>query len=217
MTTSKTEFADLNPLSQEVSFKTKKQKTEQKLKPRKKNGCRSIHYSCHSPHLELHFCRTCDAYTQIRDRNVCECCEKTVAKFLKHTWLTRVLKFGIKQHANYIRDWTRYPDGAEYKKLTKPYKYTQTMPDGTTKEIEVTEGFVKKPRYTQFVEIRYRRVVYELEIKYLALALEIVDSDLYIGNKLIKKGGEKAKLDLIQKNIVIKGFGIRSDGDEADQ
>lgn len=213
MTTSKSEFADLKPLGG-----TKLEVTLQKPKPRKKNGCRSIHYSCHSPHLELHFCKTCDAYTQLRGNNICECCEKPVAKFLKHTWLTRVLKFGIKQHANYIRDWTRYPDGAEYRKLENPYSYTQSFPDGTTKEIKVTEGFVKKPRYTQFVEIRYRHVVYELEIKYLALALEIVDSDLTDNKgRIIKKGGEKAKLDLIQKNIVIKGFGIRADGDEQEQ
>lgn len=201
------EFADLNPLgsqkNQESEYfpKPKKKQKHEKILVKKKNGCRGMHHSCHSPHLELEFCKTCDAYVQIRAHNVCQCCEKTVVKFVKHTWLSRVLKFGVKQHANFIRDWSRYPDqGVEYKKLTKPYFWTQTFPDGTTKRIKVTEGFVKKPKHSQFLEVKYRDTVYEIEIKYLALALETIKED--------------EKLTIIKRHVGIKGLRIWIDSDE---
>ena len=209
-------YEELKPINEKkVTFENyapKKQKQAQKNVLKKKNGCRGLHYSCHSPHLELEFCKTCDSYVQIRGQNICQCCEKTIPKFLKHTWLTRVLKQGIKQHRNFIRDWSRFPEqGVVYEKLKKPYSYEQKMADGSTKRIRVTERFVKKPRYSQFLEINYRHIVYEIEIKYLVMALEIVDADVIDPKtkKVVIKGGERAKLDMIKSNIIIKGFGLR--------
>jgi len=207
--TTTNEMFELKPIDLDESGK--KQKQAQKLaqqipKPRKKNGCRNNHHSCHSPHKELEFCKNCDAYVETRPSNICECCEKTIAKFLKHTWLTRVLKFGIKQHANYIRDWSRYPEqGVEVAKLEKPYTWIQTFPDGTTKKIKVTEGFIKKPKHSQYLEIKYRETVYEIEIKYLAFTLEVNDGT---DDNAKIQGGEDAKLNIIKKHIGIKGFRI---------
>lgn len=173
---------------------------------RKKNGCRELHYSIHSPHLELDFCTNCDAYVQSRNKIQCECCGKGVSKPIKHTWLSRVLKFGIRQHRNFINDWARFPDqGVEYATLKNPYEYTQKFPDGTTKKIKVTEGYVKKPRRSQLLEIKYRDTVYEIEVKYLALALETNDGTDDIASI---KGGEDAKLDIIKNHIGIKGLRI---------
>lgn len=173
---------------------------------KKKNGCRDIHYSCHSPHLELEFCQNCDGYVQLRNKTHCECCAKTVAKVIKHTWLNRVLKFGIRQHKNFINDWVRFPDqGVEFKTLEKPYEYKQTFSDGTTKKIRVLEVYVKKPRRSQLLEIKYRDTVYEIEVKYLAFALETNDAS---DDKAKIKGGEDAKLDIIKQHIGIKGLRI---------
>lgn len=202
------EYADLKPLgnpNQDFEYRglhpKKKPKIAVKTLIKKKNGCRGIHHSCHSPHLELEFCKTCDAYVQIRGHNICQCCAKTVVKFVKHTWLSRVLKFGIKQHANFIRDWSRYPDqGVEYRKLKKPYSWIQTYPDGTKKTVKVIEGFVKKPKHSQYLEVKYRDTVYEIEVKFLALALETIKED--------------AKLAIIKKHVGIKGLRIWIGDDE---
>lgn len=199
------EYAEIKPLNQEFEYKSfhpKKPKSKQIQKPivKKKNGCRGLHHSCHSPHLELEFCKNCDANVQVRNRNICQCCEKLVVKFIKHTWLSRVLKFGLKQHANFIRDWSRYPDqGIEYRKLRKPYTWVQTYPDGTKKTVKVTEGFVKKPKHSQYLEVKYRDTVYEIEVKFLALALETIKED--------------DKLTIIKKQVGIKGLRIWIDED----
>lgn len=193
-------------MPREQKLALKQLKNGKKPIAKKKNGCRDLHYSCHSPHLELEFCQNCDAYVQTRSKTLCECCLKTLTKVIKHTWLNRVLKFGIRQHKNFISDWSRFPDqGVEYKPLDKPYEYKQTFADGTTKKIRVTEGYVKKPRRSQLLEIKYRDTVYEIEVKYLALALETNDaSDDNAGIR----GGEDAKLDIIKKHIGIKGLRI---------
>lgn len=117
-----------------------------------KNGCRKIHHSIHSPHLELEYCKNCDAHVQVRAENKCSCCDRTIPKFLTHTWLSRVLKFGVKQHHNFIRDWNMWPN--------------DLIHDG--------ERFLKIGDPT-WLEIKYRDTVYEIPAKYLALALEPIE------------------------------------------
>ena len=198
---------------------TKTIKNGKKIESRKKNGCRNLHHSCHSPHIETEFCKNCDAYVELVGKKQCECCNKDVVKFLKHTWLSRVLKFGIRQHRNFLNDWTRFPDqGIVYEKLKTPYSYYQDIFDKTGKpeidpktnkvrqrKIVVTEGYVKKPKRSQMLEIKYRDTVYEIEVKYLALALETNDAT---DDKRNIKGGEDAKLGLINRHIGIKGLRI---------
>lgn len=188
-----------------------------KLEPRKKNGCRGLHYSCHSPTVETEFCKNCDGYVQLKNKNTCSCCEKEVVRFLKHTWLNRVLKFGIRQHKNFINDWVRFPDqGVHYEKLVKPYTWYQEERDPKTfelildqktgnpklKKITVEEGYSKKPRRSQMLEIKYRDTVYEIEVKYLALALETLDA-----TDDNAKFRDK-KLEIINRHIGIKGLRI---------
>lgn len=185
-------------------------KQEQKTvnRTRKKNGCRGIHHSIHSPHLELEFCKKCDAHVQALDGNICSCCKKPLVKLLKNTWLSRVLKFGVRQHHNFLRDWMLYPDFCTVEPLKKPYTWHQIKVDPKTGKpvidpktnkpvtipIRVTEGFVKKPRNSQILEVRYRDTVYVIPAKYLALALEPLPEDV--------------KLKMIKKHVKIKGFRI---------
>jgi len=195
-------------------------KNGKKTRFKKKNGCRSLHHSCHSPHLETEFCKNCDAYVELINKNQCDCCGKEVMKFLKHTWLSRVLKFGIRQHRNFINDWVMFPDqGIEYKKLDKPYAYYQEIIDPKTqkpvidsktgkikkRKIVVEEVYTKPPKRSQMLEIKYRDTVYEIEVKYLALALETIDAS---DDKAGIRGGEEAKLEIIKKHIGIKGLRI---------
>ena len=194
---------------------TKKLKQDQKepkngkiVRLRKKNGCRGLHFSCHSPHLETEFCKNCNAYVKLQGKKQCECCSKDVVKFLKHTWLSRVLKFGIRQHRNFINDWVMFPEqGLFSETLDKPYTWYQKEFNKTGKpiidpktnkqkvrKIKVEEIYVKKPKRSQLLEIKYRDTVYEIEVKFLALALEAGDED--------------AKLQIINRHIGIKGLRI---------
>jgi len=205
-------------------FVSKKQssqlKSKKKFDARKKNGCRGFHHSCHSPHIETEFCKNCDAYVELIGKNTCNCCEKEVVKFLKHTWLSRVLKFGIRQHRNFLNDWVRFPDqGVLFDTLKEPYEWYQEERDLKThklildpktnkpklKKILVTEVYTSKPRRSQMLEIKYRDTVYEIEVKYLALALETLDASDDIAQI---KGGEEKKLEIINQHIGIKGLRI---------
>lgn len=214
------DILDVNSVPTHKSKQLLKQKNGKKSEHRNKNGCRGLHHSCHSPHLETEFCKNCDAYVELRGKNTCNCCDKEVVKFLKHTWLSRVLKFGIRQHRNFINDWVRFPDqGVEVQTLEKPYTWYQEVRDQKTgnliidpdtgkpklKKIVVKEGYVKKPRRSQMVEIKYRDTVYEIEIKYLALALETNDAT---DDKAKIRGGEDVKLEIINRHIGIKGLRI---------
>jgi len=220
------ELEDLGDVSAPLITEKPKQKQVQKLKngkklvPKKKNGCRTIHHSCHSPHKETEFCKNCEAYVELIGKKTCGCCGKEVAKFLKHTWLSRVLKFGIRQHRNFINDWAMFPDqGVEFKTLDKPYTWYQDIFDPKTgkdvidsktgkikkRKIVVTEVYTKRPKRSQMVEIKYRDTVYEIEVKFLALALETNDGS---NDKADIRGGEDAKLEIINKHIGIKGLRI---------
>ncbi len=186
----------------------KEPKNGKKERVRKKNGCRGLHFSCHSPHLETEFCKNCNAYVKLQGKKQCECCSKDVVKFLKHTWLSRVLKFGIRQHRNFINDWVMFPEqGLFSETLKEPYTWYQKEFDKKGKpiidpktskqkvrKIKVEEIYVKKPKRSQMLEIKYRDTVYEIEVKYLALALEAGDED--------------AKLQIINRHIGIKGLRI---------
>ena len=197
---------------------------KKKIRVIKSTGCRSIHFSIHSPNLKLEYCKNCDGMVQVLDKNTCACCKKTVAKLLTYTWLTRVLKFGVKQHHNFIKDWLMYPDFCEVRPLKKPYVWYQdiyeTKPPynpvidhktGKTKQrkIMVKEGFMKKPSNSQFLEVRYRETVYSIPVKYLALALEPNDASITdLHGKILVDGGEAAKLKMIKKHVGIKGLRI---------
>lgn len=138
----------------------------------KSSGCRGIHFSIHSPHLELQYCKTCDAHVQTKQSNTCECCSKVIPTKSNGAWLNKVLKFGVRQHHNFIRDWCMFP--------------------------------TKEPVW---LEIYYRRTVYEIPVKYLALSLETNDGSVSDKNgKIIVRGGEDAKLKLIRKAVGIKGL-----------
>lgn len=190
----------------------------------KSTGCRNIHFSVHSPNLKLEYCKNCDGMVQVIEKNFCACCKKKVAKLLTYSWLTRVLKFGVKQHHNFINDWLRYPDFCEVRPLKKPYVWYQDVYEdkppynpvldhktGKQKQrkILVKEGFVKRPKNSQILEVRYRDTVYSIPVKYLALALEPNDADVLDDNgKVVIEGGEEAKLKMIKKHVGIKGLRI---------
>lgn len=173
-------------------------------KKTKTKGCRGVHHSIHSPNLELEYCKNCAGYVQIIKNHTCYCCKKPLAKFLKHTWLSRVLKFGVRQHHNFLRDWSMFPmDCVEVKNLEKPRTITQYFPEGsdmakeypTGKRIKIKEGFYRGHRSGMvWLEVKYRDTVYEIPAKYLALALEPINED--------------AKLDMIKKHVGIKGLRI---------
>ncbi len=158
------------------------QSTSQIKRIRKKNGCRNMHNSIHSPHLELEFCVKCNAHVQVIEGNVCSCCKKTLVKFLKHTWLSRVLKFGVRQHHNFLRDWSMFP-----------MDQVSVITDNSGKK--KNEIFVKGHSSCMTkLEIKYRDTVYEIPAKYLALYYEPID--------------EESKLELIKKHVSIKGLRI---------
>ena len=196
---------------------------KQKQKMKKETGCRKIHFSIHTPNLKLEFCANCDGYVQLLNGNICSCCNKVVPKMIKYTWLTRVLKFGVKQHHNFLKDWLLYPDYCTVKPLDKPYVWNQVVynEDGEpeidektgetkTRKIMVKEGFSAPPRNSQFLEVRYRETVYQIPVKYLALALVANDGDVIDEKtrKVVIQGGEEAKLKLIKKHTGIKGFRV---------
>jgi hypothetical protein len=145
----------------------------------------------------VEFCKKCDAYVEVYDienngeiqKGMCRCCGSNTIKNQKKTWLTRVLKAGIRQHHNVLRDWSAFPDGCRIDEI-KPRSYT----DLSGKRVFVREVFSRKPRGGQFVEIKYNSTVYEISLKYLALYLE----------PLI----EEEKLKIINKKIGIKGYRI---------
>jgi len=191
----------------------------------KNTGCRNIHFSVHSPNLKLEYCKNCDGMVQCIDKNICACCKKTVTKMLTYTWLTRVLKFGVKQHHNFIKDWLLFPDFCEVRPLKKPYVWYQDVYEdkppynpvidsktGKQKQrkIMVKEGFMKPPRNSQILEVRYRETVYSIPVKFLALALETNDGDIMDeeNKKVLVEGGESAKLKIIKKHVGIKGLRI---------
>lgn len=156
------------------------QKQVQKL--RKQNGCRNIHHSIHSPNLKLEYCKKCNAYIQTVEKNICSCCMKPLEKLLKNTWLSRVLKFGIKQHQNFLRDWNMFPIDM---------LNIETKSQGK-KPFEV---FTKGHKDSMMIlEIAYRNTVYTIPAKYLALALEPIDEDI--------------KLALINEYVKIKGWRV---------
>lgn len=165
---------------------------------KKTNGCRQIHFSIHSPHLELEFCKNCDAYVQAIEGNKCSCCKKQLVKFLKHTWLSRVLKFGVRQHHNFLRDWAMFPmDCINVENLDR-IKRTH---DISGNKINVKEIFERgKKACMVMLEIKYRDTVYEIPAKWLALALEPIE--------------EEAKLELIKRHVSIKGLRIWIPDDE---
>lgn len=158
------------------------QTVQQIKKMRKQNGCRGIHHSIHSPTLKLEFCKKCNAYIQTIQGNVCSCCKKPLVKLLKNTWLSRVLKFGVRQHHNFLRDWNMFPMDALNVEIRSEGKKTN-------------EVFVNgHDSIKTILEIKYRETVYEIPAKYLALALEPIEED--------------AKLSLIKKHVKIKGFRV---------
>ncbi len=192
-----------------MSNQVQKEKPVTKLVSKKETGCRSIHFSVHSPNLQLEFCKNCDGYVQVIKSNICSCCKKKTGKVLKYTWLARVLKFGVKQHHNFIKDWLLFPDqGMTIGRLKEPYTWQQEVRDPKThkkiidaktgkvktRNILVKEGYKKQPKHSQYLEVRYRETVYQIEVKYLALALEPIEDD--------------AKLALIKKHVGIKGLRI---------
>ena len=197
------------------------QKQKKKVSETKDVGCRKIHFSIHSPNLKLEFCVKCDDYVQLISGNVCACCKRVVPKMLKYTWLTRVLKFGVKQHHNFLKDWMLYPDYCEVRPLEKPYVWYQEIFDENgnpqidekgkikTRRILVKEGFTKPPRNSQFLEVRYRETIYQIPVKYLALALVSNDGDVVDEKgKVVIEGGEEAKLKIIKKHTGIKGLRV---------
>lgn len=158
------------------------QTTRQIEKIRKQNGCRGIHNSIHSPHLKLDFCKKCNAYVQALDGNVCSCCKKQLVKLLKNTWLSRVLKFGVRQHHNFLRDWNMFPmDMLNVETRTEGKKKNEVFTNGHHAGVTI-------------LEIKYRDTVYSIPAKYLALALEPIEEDV--------------KLALIKNHIKIKGFRV---------
>lgn len=169
-----------------------KQEQLTKAKKAKTKGCRGIHFSIHSPNLELEFCKNCSGYVQFTSDHICDCCRKPLAKFLKHTWLARVLKFGVRQHHNFLRDWSMFPmDCVDVKKLDK----TKTVVDYSGNKTKIKEGFYRGHKSGMvWLEVKYRDTVYEIPAKYLALALEPIN--------------EEAKLNLIKKHVGIKGLRI---------
>jgi len=192
-----------------MNNQVQKEKQTTKLVEKKDTGCRDIHFSVHSPNLKLEFCKNCDGYVQVIESNICSCCKKKTGKVLKYTWLSRVLKFGVKQHHNFLKDWILFPDqGITVGRLKEPYVWEQELRDPKThkrlidkttgkvktRKILVKEGFKKPPKHSQYLEVRYRDTVYQIEVKYLALALEPIEDD--------------AKLALIKKHVGIKGLRI---------
>lgn len=163
-------------LDQQVKLDREADQQEVKLsKLSKSKGCRGKHFSIHSPHLELQYCKVCDSYVQLKDGNVCQCCSKVIPTKSNGAWLNKVLKFGVRQHHNFIRDWCMFPT-----------------------------------REPVWLEIYYRRTVYEIPVKYLALSLETNDGSITDKNgKTLVRGGEAAKLKLIRKSVGIKGLRIR--------
>jgi|APSaa5957512535_1039671.scaffolds.fasta_scaffold22143_4 hypothetical protein len=166
---------------------------------RSNKKCRGAqhHYSVHSPKHDIEFCKKCDAYVEVLDiqtktelkKGMCRCCGSKTIKHQKKTWLTRVLKAGLRQHHNVIRDWCMYPIGCQVEEI-KPRSFT----DYSGKRITVREVFSKKPKHSQYVEIKYNETVYEIQLKYLALYLEPIN--------------EEEKLTLIGKKLSIKGYRI---------
>lgn len=164
-------------------------------KPKKRNAykCRGVqnHYSIHSPKHEVEFCKKCDAYVEVMDKNYCRCCGIKIVKQQKKDWLVRVLKAGIRQHHNVLRDWIMFPNECQIAEI-KPRSYL----DLSGKRIFVREVFSKKPRNVQrqYVEIKYKSTVYEIQLKYLALFLESVNHE-----EILK---------IIDKKLSIKGYRI---------
>jgi len=167
--------------------------TKQDLTNKKCRGAQN-HFSIHSPKHDIEFCKKCDAYVEVlvvqeTKKEQCRCCGGKTDKKEKKTWLTRVLKAGIRQHHNIIRDWTCFPNGCEVKEI-RPRSFT----DMKGKRIVVREIFTKAPKHSQYVEIKYNETVYEIQLKYLAFYLEpIIEED---------------KLAIIGKKISIKGYRI---------
>lgn len=185
-------------MSEKTTLVTKQQTTlKKKTKSNKKCRGDQNHYSIHSPKHDVEFCKKCDAYVEVIDienngeieKGMCRCCGSNTIKNQKKTWLTRVLKAGIRQHHNILRDWSAFPDGCEVTEI-KPRSYV----DLSGKRIYVREIFTKKQKHTQFVEIKFNSTVYEISLKYLALYLEVINED--------------AKLKIIGKKIGIKGYRI---------
>lgn len=173
-----------------------KQVKKQKRNIKKCRGAQN-HYSIHSPKHDVEFCKKCDAHVEVisvtnngeTENDICRCCGSKTIKIQKKTWLARVLKAGIRQHRNIIRDWIMFPEGA----LEEPIK-PRTVRDLNGNKIRVTEGYTKKPKHSQQVEIKFNSTVYSIEIKYLALYLETIN--------------EEEKLNIIGKKIGIKGYRI---------
>ncbi len=170
----------------------KVEEVKTKVSGNKKCRGEANHFSIHSPKHDIEFCKKCDAYVEEianGEKGICRCCGSQTVKNQKKTWLTRVLKAGIRQHHNVIRDWSSFPEGCRIDEI-KPRSFT----DMAGKRIRVREVYSKKPRSSQYVEIKYNETVYEIQLKYLALYLEpLIESE---------------KLAVIGKKLSIKGYRI---------
>jgi len=142
-----------------MTLQTSKQRS---VKSKIKAECRDKHFNVHSPRRTLVRCDYCEAYTEVMNKNICDCCGSIIEKKPNHRALDRILNFAIKQNRKLINDFTLWP----YKEL-------------------------------RYAEVRYKDVVYEFPVKYIALAAERVDPEMR--NKC---------MELINNYKVYKGFRI---------
>lgn len=116
------------------------------------NGCRQVHLSPKSP-LGAIFCKNCNDYVEKPETSkVCTCCKQKTLEFKNAISMIRIINKGIKQHRHSLRDWMLFPS------------------DVNTNE-SLTE--FKRPKMMSMIEVRFQEQVYEVPIKYLALAMEV--------------------------------------------
>ena len=82
---------------------------QRSVKSKIKADCRDRHYNIHSPRRTLVRCDYCEAYVEVSNKNICDCCEHQIEKKQNHRALDRILNFGIKQNRKLINDFTKWP------------------------------------------------------------------------------------------------------------
>lgn len=143
------------------------------------NGCRQIHLSPKSPFGAI-FCKNCNDYVEKPENTkFCPCCKTKSLEYKNMISTIRIVNKGIKQHKYGIRSWLQFPSDVE---------------------INHTNNGFKRPRYFNMVEIRFQEQVYEVPIKYLALAMEVPNNP--------------EVLEIFKNNVRLKGLRIIIPDDE---
>jgi len=143
------------------------------------NGCRQLHIPLKSRRGAI-FCKNCDDYVEKQEGdNNCICCGKHTLELKRTLQMVRIINFGIKQHKSFLRDWLRFPSDVGMNQ--DHTKFTWDI----------------NPIY---LEIRFQGQVYEVQAKYLALAME--------------RPNHPEILEIFKKHVRLKGLRIIIPEDE---